>query len=329
MTDKGIYSKLSSLIGLGNSRLIPRIWETICSNEEARLLLALPGTLEAISTKTGLPGETLKAMLWELFVKGVVFEREKNGAVTFNPPRNFVQFHDATILWPDAPNEFFDLWKEYMDSEYGDFLNMVNGAGIGPFMRIIPVNKTVENRQEVLPYELVAAMVDEASSLAVTDCTCRKTQKGCDAPLQACIQLNRGADYALKRGTGRKISKQEALEILRISEEAGLIHLSENKSKTGNVICNCCPCCCQALNPLLFSGIKGLTAPSRFRASADISRCSACSLCLDRCHAGAISLSGAAVSISSDKCIGCGLCISSCPDNALSLIEIRPPSFIP
>jgi len=330
MSEQSPFQKLSARLGLGNSERLPGIWSMLCTDEEAAILLAMPGTIGEISSKTGVSPDRLESVLHELFIKGVVFERSKDGKTSYSPPRNFVQFHDATILWPDAPAEFIEKWKDFMDTEYPAFTKMIDSAGIGPFMRIIPINRAVEGSSNVLPYEHAANMIRESSSLAVTDCTCRKTQKKCDAPIKVCIQLNRGADYSIKRGTGKQINTEQALQILKDSEEAGLVHLSENRARVGNVICNCCPCCCQALNPLIYGNIKGLTAPSRYLATVDNDVCSSCGLCLDRCHTGALSMSdNGPVVVSQEKCIGCGLCSSVCEENAISLKDIRPTNFIP
>jgi len=55
----------------------------------------------------------------------------------------------------------------------------------------------------------------------------------CDKPIDVCLQINKGAQYALKRGTGRRIDAEEAKTILRRAEAAGLVHLTENKAVSG------------------------------------------------------------------------------------------------
>lgn len=60
--------------------------------------------------------------------------------------------------------------------------------------------------------------------------------------------MNKGAAYAIKRGTGRPIELKEAKAILLKAEESGLIHMTGNRASLGTVICNCCRCCCIALS---------------------------------------------------------------------------------
>lgn len=324
-----IYKKLAGSIAQAGSERIARLWSMLCDEEEAALLLAMPATMEQLAQKTGRNAADIEQALKKLFIKGVTFERVKDGATIFNRPKNMVQFHDASVLWPDATLEFHDLWREFMDEEYPAFVNMLGMAGLKAFMRIVPVNKSLKSTTEVLPHEQAAAMIREARALAVTKCTCRVTQRKCERPVEVCIQLNRGAEYALKRGTGRAITVDEALEILDIAEKAGLVHLTENKSVGGNVLCNCCPCCCMAIRPIIQSGSHAFATTSRYACEVSADDCTMCMECLDRCPAGAISPNGSAVVVDRDRCIGCGLCASACPTSTLSLIEVRPPEFIP
>ena len=61
--------------------------------------------------------------------------------------------------------------------------------------------------------------------------------------------LNQAADFHVKTGHGREISKEEAYAILKRAEENGLIHELSNTDGTGEVsgICNCCECSCLSL----------------------------------------------------------------------------------
>jgi ferredoxin len=197
---------------------------------------------------------------------------------------------------------------------------------------VIPVEKAVEGRGQILAHEDVRQMIESASRVAVTRCTCRVIAHKCDHPVEVCLQINRAADYTVERGSGREITKQEALAIARSAEESGLIHVTMNKAEVSHFICNCCPCCCQTF-PLLISQGLPLNDPSRFRASIQADDCTGCGICLDRCYFSAISLKdhngGEVAVVNPDKCMGCGLCSIKCEPEAISLIEVREPSFIP
>jgi NAD-dependent dihydropyrimidine dehydrogenase PreA subunit len=165
----------------------------------------------------------------------------------------------------------------------------------------------------------------------VTKCTCRLTMHNCDRPLDNCLQVNRAADYSITRGTGRQLTKDEALTLLEECEQAGLIHVTINRSDVDHFICNCCPCCCQTMPVLIEKGIR-VVDPSRFRAVIDEDACSGCGQCHERCYFGAISWTDGEGSISlvdGDKCMGCGLCLVTCPEEAITMEETRPREFVP
>jgi ferredoxin len=181
----------------------------------------------------------------------------------------------------------------------------------------------------VLAYEDVSDIIEKAEVLSVTKCTCRLIAHKCDRELEACLQVNRAAEYNIARGTGRRLTKEEAFDIVRRAEEDGLIHVVMNKQAVDHFICNCCPCCCQTM-PVLIQHNISVIEPSRFSAEVDPELCTACGTCLDRCYFSAITLEeGQTARIDPAKCMGCGLCQVTCPTSALSLKEVRGTDFVP
>ena len=148
-----------------------------------------------------------------------------------------------------------------------------------------------------------------------------------------CIQLDRAADYALKRGTGRELSLEEGREILRKSAEAGLVHVTDNRAAHGHIICNCCACCCIVLPVILRTRKRVLLAPSRFFPAVDADSCTLCSTCVEVCPVQALTLEdagqGDALQVNQDLCLGCGQCAYQCPEDAIVMEEVRNPDFIP
>jgi Pyruvate/2-oxoacid:ferredoxin oxidoreductase delta subunit len=323
------YLELAARIGLGQSERIAKLFQIIASPAEAELLLALPGGAKAMADKLGRPEEEVATMIRTLFVKGVVFESTRTDPPTYRMCRDLVQFHDASILWPEAPQEYLDLWNEFMEHEWYDIAKMVSQAASRPFTRVIPVGVTVPAKTHVLAFEDVKEIIETSRNLAVTKCTCRLVAHKCDKTMEACIQVNKAADYTLKRGSGRQITKQEAFDIMRQAEEDGLIHVVVNKQNVDHFICNCCPCCCQTMPVLIKHGIS-VIEPSRFAANVDSDACSACGTCLDRCYFGAISQEGEEpATVNQEKCLGCGLCQVTCPSDAISMKEVRGTDFVP
>ena len=326
-----LYQECASRIGLGESEIVPRLFRMLADETDAEILLALPGTVADVHANKGLSLEDAEKRMKDLFLKGLVFPSHKTMPPTYRMVRDFVQFHDATILWKDAPMEFLDLWQEFMEKEWPDYARRISEVLPKPFTRMIPVNVSIQAKTNILDFESVSEMVKKARLLAVTKCTCRLTARKCDRTLEACIQVNNAAAYAVSRGTGRKISAEEALEILRKSEEEGLIHVTTNRHEVDHFICNCCPCCCQTMPILIKGGIR-VVDPSRYRAEIPTELCTGCGTCHDRCYFSAVSWEngpGSASRVDVDKCMGCGLCRVTCPEQAIELVEVRPESFIP
>ena len=132
-----------------------------------------------------------------------------------------------------------------------------------------------------------------------------------------------GAQFVMDRRMGRKISKEEALEILKKAEEAGLVHATLNRQEI-EFICNCCSCHCMILKTALSQPRPGLSLNSGFQPIWDRELCIACETCIERCPMTALSLGEEDVpEVDLDRCIGCGVCATGCDAEAISLEE-RP-----
>jgi Pyruvate/2-oxoacid:ferredoxin oxidoreductase delta subunit len=330
MEHQDVYRELSKKLMMEHSTVLSEIWRELCSEEEARIVDRLPATIEDLAKTFEKTVIEMQGIINELYHRGVVFESVKDGITSYRMPRHIVQFHDATILWEESTLRLLELWREMTETEYPRLLELVTTAKLPSLVRVIPINETITAKNQVLAYEDAARMLQNARAIAVTKCPCRKLMKRCDGPLEACIQLDRGAEYAIKRGTGKKIDYDEAVAILKTCEEAGLVHMTENTAGRSNIICNCCSCCCEILRFATDVKTRGALAPSRFQAQVNAGECTSCSLCVDICPMDAIALNAEDLAwVSRDECIGCGLCASVCPVNAISLFEVRPKEFIP
>jgi ferredoxin len=323
------YKELANRIGLGNSERIAKLFQLIASPQEAEILLSMPKTPDQITSTFNLTDEQATTILRSLFVKGVAFRSKKDDSVTYRMSKDLIQFHDASILWPDAPQEFLDLWQEFMEDEWPDLAKQFNKMMPRPFTRVVPVGITIEAKTHVLAFEDIRDMLEKARAISVTKCTCRLTAHKCDKTLEACLQINRAAEYNIDRGTGRALTKDEALDIVRKAELDGLIHVVMNKQSVDHFICNCCPCCCQTMPILIKHNIR-VIEPSRFAATVDADACTGCGACLDRCYFSAISINeDETAQVDLSKCMGCGLCQVVCPSEALSMTQVRETDFVP
>jgi ferredoxin len=329
MTDMKLCRQLAEAIGAGESPLIPKIFEALVNDDEARGLLAAapPATPEELAKKTGLSVDTIKAMMKSLFNKGLIFKAQKGGELKFYCVKNIPQMHDSTSLTPGISRYILDIWKEYMNKEWPEYGRIAMEFMPGSIMRVVPVNEGIEPASRILAYDDVVKIIENAKTLSVTKCSCRVIDGACGKPLEVCMQVDRAAEYNIERGTGRTLSKNEAMEIVKKCEEEGLVHVVDNRQVVGHVICNCCKDCC--LNWSIMKGPKKWVAPSRFTAIVDTDTCTGCEACLERCFFDAITVNDDLATIDAEKCLGCGLCTISCLTEALRLKEVRAADFVP
>jgi len=329
MTNATLCKKLAEAVGAGDSPLVPKIFEALVSDDEAKVLLLAspPATAEDLAQKSGLPLEAIETMMDSLFSRGLIFKATRGGEKKFYRVKTIPQMHDSTSLTPGISRQILDLWKEYMEKEWPAYGGKIMEILPGSIMRVVPVNESVEVQSRVLAYEDVEKIVQDAKVLSVTNCSCRVISGNCDKPLEVCMQVDRAAEYNIERGTGRALSKSEAVEILKKCREEGLVHVVDNRQVVGHVICNCCKDCC--LNWAVMKGPKKWVAPSRYEAFVDRDLCSGCEACLDRCFFDALSLEDELAVVDPEKCLGCGVCTVVCPTEALKLKETRPADFVP
>ena len=329
MSQPNPYKKFAENMLHNDSKYIPEILDHMINETQANLLISLPGTSQDLSEKLNRSIEAIELDLKDMFRKGLAFKKVKNDNILWRPPAHIAQFHDATITWPEATQEFYDSWHNYMEEEWPKLAPVLTQLLPRPVTRVIPIGKSIDTgKAKVLSPENVRNIIDKSSKLAVTNCTCRLSMRKCDAPLEVCLQVNRGAEYTIERGSGREITKDEAFDIIEKSEKAGLVHVTMNKADVGSFICNCCGCCCQSFTLLISDGIP-LCDPSRYFPQINIDACTACETCINRCWFNAIQIKDDHAFVNEEKCVGCGQCVIGCPETAIQLIEKRPPDFIP
>ncbi len=148
-----------------------------------------------------------------------------------------------------------------------------------------------------------------------------------------CFTFGKSACHVINQGFGKRVSKDEALKILKEAEDAGLVHKAfHNKSdikEEENGICNCCPCCCDTFN-LWKEGATPMVNYSMFLAQVNPETCTGCGTCESKCPVGAATVGDdGKASIKENMCIGCGVCAHFCPEVAISLKEKPRTVFLP
>ncbi len=340
------YAILTDRLGYKNSEYLKRILEYLMTPEQADICVNLPSTLEELSKKLGIAQEEVTKNVDKLFRKGVVIP--KNWETMENPrfTRSVNHLHDSTLaslrLDPVKYPTLGQLWQEFLEAEWGkDLAKDLNSHEV-PSYRIVPSYKAILNSPEILPCEDAREFVKAASLRAVCSCTCKKRKASVGKPCKkshsgiTCIQFNRGAEYAVTRGTGVTLTVDEAIDLLDEIEDDGLIHLGYNSDAIPvPLMCNCCNDCCLVLNTTLKYKVPPtkVYAKSRYEARVNQEICDGCKTCQRRCPFGAIKMQKVAdkskAFVDPEKCMGCGVCVITCPTGAMTFELVRPKEHIP
>lgn len=193
--------------------------------------------------------------------------------------------------------------------------------------RIIPVHVAIQAKQTILSLPEMEALLSNAQRIALGPCDCRQKHGNCDAPVEACLSVGKWAAQEMLAHAGwRIITLSEALDVLRRSHEAGLVHLTyQQRDQEISQVCSCCSCCCWFLKALKTYDYHDAIAESSFIATFDPYLCNGCGACVERCQFDAWvesrTASGNGVSFDPARCFGCGLCVSTCTASAISLVE--------
>jgi NAD-dependent dihydropyrimidine dehydrogenase PreA subunit len=344
------YAVLTQKHGYPNSVRYRRILELLMNPQQANLVLDLPMPVEELAAKHGLTVDNVKAEIDTLFHKGVIFPKNFHTMESPRFARNPGQFHDSTqsIIenkWYSGEElkQLYKLWEDFCEEEwYKD-----RGATINSFeqppCRIIPAYNAIKDLPGIQPYDDVREVFKAQNLIAVCSCSCRKRRdsvgKTCEhSQYINCIQFNRGAEYAITRGTGRQLTYDQAMALVDEIEEDGLVHQwSNSRTMSMTVFCSCCKDCCMIWHPMDVHklDIGKYWAKSRFQAQIDKELCTGCKTCAQRCMFGAIEMIKVEGSkkmkavINPEKCFGCGVCVLKCKKSALHMVTVRGPEFVP
>jgi NADPH-dependent glutamate synthase beta subunit-like oxidoreductase len=167
--------------------------------------------------------------------------------------------------------------------------------GIG-LMRVIPIESAIDGNSHWASYEEVSRYLNDNTIFSCSPCSCRTDREamgeGCwHLKEDMCIQMGHAAEYYIRTGRGREITREEAFEIIKRAEENGLMHQIPNIDGSGktHAICNCCGCSCLSLR-----------TGSMYK-NTDMLR------------------SNYVSKVDKEKCVACGQCVENCPVNALKL----------
>ncbi|MCK4963701.1 MAG: 4Fe-4S binding protein [Dehalococcoidia bacterium] len=329
MATSDVYTELMARLKYPQSERFRRILQKLVTPEEGKLLLELPAEPAELAKKSGLDEEAAQHKLQEFMERGLIIRTSKG---LFCLARDMTQLHDANLSsaekWVDT--ELLDLWRDFRDAEWKQTMAGGLGDSYVQALKVIPAWKAMERSPdlgELLPDEDIRELIRGADAVSVIPCPCRRSIRRCDLPVNVCMHFNRGAEYAIGRGAGRRISAEESIAIAGEAEEAGLVHTwASSTPEKLTAICNCCRDCCDIFAIGMEVGnIEQILQKSRFRAEVDQDLCTGCQDCVERCFFEAIEMKDSPPSkklkatIEEGKCFGCGLCAIVCEPEALTM----------
>ena len=321
------YHKLQGIIdshpvGAPKSEEYLEILKILFRPEEVELAAVMDFKLRKaseIGEKAGIGADHAQEHLEDMANRGVVLAKQVGGEMAYALLPNYPGLFEYPVMKgtdPATERRLAELWHAY----YMKDMAVELASAVPPWNRVFPAEEALPDEIEILPYEVVTEMMAQNKAIALANCPCRTLAKNCDKPLDVCLAFDGAAHFLAERGMAKLISLEEARNVIKKAEEAGLVHTGSNNTERLFFLCNCCPCCCHFLMLITQHKIPDGIAKSSYQARLNADECINCGICVDeRCPVGAFAEGEEAVSLDVSKCIGCGLCVSTCPTSAITL----------
>ncbi len=247
------------------------------------------------------------------------------------PMAGFIEFALMRTRGDIDQKYLSELYYQYMNVEQ-DFVKDLFFATETRLGRVYVQEPVLTNDKtnHILDYERATHIVEEAKYIGLGTCYCRHKMyhagHPCEinAPWDVCLTFDNVARSLAEHGDyARLISKEEAKEVLERSYESNLVQIGENVREHPAFICNCCGCCCEALQAARRFSPMQPVATTNYMPKVSAKTCIGCGKCAKVCPILAISMKEGRPVIDGEICLGCGVCARNCPTKAISL-ERRP-----
>lgn len=254
-------------------------------------------TAAEVAAMLGKSEEYCHEQLMKLAVYGACFVNNIDGVDTFWTETWIPGTMEMIVNNMDVVNKYPIVG--YAMEAYGRVRGpMSSGSfpiGVG-LMRVIPIQSAIDGESRKVGYEEISSYLDENDLFSVSNCSCRTDREvmgeGCGHLKEdMCIQMGHAAEYYIRTGRGRQITREEAYDILKRAEENGLMHEIPNTDGPGktHAICNCCGCGCLSLRTAaMFKNVDMVR--SNYTAQIDTKNCVACGQCVENCPVNALKL---------------------------------------
>ncbi|HSH70501.1 MAG TPA: 4Fe-4S binding protein [Deferrisomatales bacterium] len=182
------------------------------------------------------------------------------------------------------------------------------------------------------PY--VEQVINGATSFAVAHCPCRVSMRlrdrPCEHPEEVCLKFDEMAEYAIERELARRITRDEAREIIQLSAREGLVHFVDNAGSGVKHNCNCCGCACWNVGTIRRRKVpRDTLMAAYFLRETDPDRCTGCGDCVEICPVQAVLRGDGRVAVDLEWCIGCGVCATRCGFDACAMIHREDRGEVP
>jgi len=216
------------------------ILEILYTPEEAALAAKLPArptSLGKLALRLGLPEAELATRLDAMCDKGLVMDlvhsRTGERAYLLSPP--VVGFFEFSLMRAKDSIPKKRMAEALHAYTHGDVTFAREAFGRETVIARALVHESAladDPLPDVLDWERAAEVVGGASGWAVSLCYCRHKAEhvgeACGAEMENCLSLNRGAEFVVRRGFGRAIPREEALDVVARARAAGLVQLPDN-----------------------------------------------------------------------------------------------------
>lgn len=301
--------RLCEKINDGHYKITPdcaeyRAFEKWITDDQIAVLLAIKGTMKinmvgGIAKRAGMTKQRTKEILHEVTDIGLVVQVIIPGInlelylLPLYTPGIFEFLLINEKFCKAHPEIAYAFEQHATDSQEPHAMNTPMGAGI---MRIIPVESAIPASAEQIDNERVSKYIEKnANHLCALPCQCRRVRKmmnegSGDLDESFCLFMGHCADMFIRLGRGKKLTKEEAYELIRHCEDIGCIHqiTTINQGDTF-AICNCQPESCLALGATQYYNTPAMSQ-SNYVAEIDKEKCVACGQCTTTCANNAIKM---------------------------------------